>query len=166
MTDGGNGLENFLEINFPRDLVLILDFWHASEYLSELAKALYPIEEKPREALLAKWCHTMKHKGGAAIVSELEGMELPPRKPTVKAQHETTLRYLRNNVHRMDYPTYEVKGWCIGSGSVESACKTVVNQRLKLAGMRWGEEGTDEMCHLRAMFRSEKNQWDAFWTRT
>lgn len=166
LTDGGNGLENFMEINFPRDLVLILDFWHASEYLSELAKALYPIEEEPREALLAKWCHTMKHKGGAAIVSELEGMELPPRKPSVKAQHETTLRYLRNNVHRMDYPTYEVKGWCIGSGSVESACKTVVNQRLKLAGMRWSEEGTDEMCHLRAMFRSESNQWDAFWTRT
>jgi len=163
LTDGGNGLENFLRVNFPRDLVLILDFWHASEYLSDLAKVLHPVEEESRKALLALWCHTMKHKGGAAIVSELEGLPLPPRKPSLKAQHETTLNYLRNNLHRMDYPTYEANGWCIGSGSVESACKTVVNQRLKLAGMRWGEDGTDEVCHLRALFRSESSQWDAFW---
>jgi len=165
LTDGGNGLENFLRVNFPRDLVLILDFWHASEYLWDLAKVLHPVEEESRKALLALWCHTMKHKGGAAIVSELAGLPLPPRKPSLKAQHETTLNYLRNNLHRMDYPTYEANGWCIGSGSVESACKTVVNQRLKLAGMRWGEDGTDEVCHLRALFRSESSQWDAFWTR-
>jgi hypothetical protein len=31
LTDGGNGLENFVTTNFPRDIVLILDFWHASE---------------------------------------------------------------------------------------------------------------------------------------
>jgi hypothetical protein len=49
---------------------------------------------------------------------------------------------------------------------VESACKTVVGQRLKLAGMRWSEDGTDEMCHLRALFKSDKDQWEAFWKRS
>jgi hypothetical protein len=165
LSDGGNGLEPFLTKNFPRDLVLILDFWHASEYLSDLAKVLRPDTEDEREALLASWCRTMKEKGGAGIVKVLEQLSLPPRKPTVKTQHETTLNYLRNNVHRMDYPTYVKNGWCIGSGSIESACKTVVNQRLKLAGMRWGEDGTDEMCHLRAIFRSEPSQWTLFWSR-
>ena len=29
-------------------------------------------------------------------------------------------------------------GWQIGSGPVESACKTVVGNRLKGGGMRWG----------------------------
>ena len=57
------------------------------------------------------------------------------------------------------------KGWCIGSGAVESACKTVVGQRLKLAGMRWGEDGAHAVCHLRALYRSEKGQWEAFWSR-
>jgi hypothetical protein len=38
----------------------------------------------------------------------------------------------------MDYPRYRSKGWQIGSGPVESACKTVVGQRLKGPGMRWG----------------------------
>lgn len=165
LSDGGNGLENFLRVNFPRDIVIILDFWHATEYLSDLAKALHPQDADLREDELTSWCHTMKQKGGAGIVALLETLTLPPRKTSVKAQYETTLNYLRNNLHRMDYPTYVANGWCIGSGSVESACKTVVNQRLKLAGMRWGEDGTDEMCHLRALFRSEATQWDLFWSR-
>jgi hypothetical protein len=41
------------------------------------------------------------------------------------------LNYIRKNVHRMDYPTYLRRGWQIGSGAVESACKMVINQRLK-----------------------------------
>jgi hypothetical protein len=48
---------------------------------------------------------------------------------------------------------------------VESACKTVVAQRLKQAGMRWRAYGTDSMCQLRALFRSEPSQWEAFWLR-
>ena len=72
---------------------------------------------------------------------------------------------LERNAHRMEYPEYLARGWCIGSGAVESACKTVVGQRLKLAGMRWGEDGAHAVCHLRALYRSEKGQWDAFWRR-
>jgi hypothetical protein len=165
LSDGGKGLENFMRVNFPRDVVVILDFWHATEYLSDLAKTLYPSDEDKKKDVLASWCHTMKHEGGNRIVAVLEALSLPPRKTTVKAQYQTTLNYLRNNLHRMDYPTYVANGWCIGSGSIESACKTVVNQRLKLAGMRWGEAGTDEMCHLRAIFRSEPSQWNLFWSR-
>ena len=53
----------------------------------------------------------------------------------------------------------------IGSGPVESGCKTVVGQRMKLAGMRWRAYGTDGVCHLRALFKSDRGQWDAFWER-
>ena len=49
--------------------------------------------------------------------------------------------YFENQVHRMDYPTYVAKGWAIGSGPVESACKTVIGKRMKGGGMRWGQSG-------------------------
>ena len=49
--------------------------------------------------------------------------------------------------------------------TMESACKTVVGQRLKCAGMRWGEPGSEGVCELRALFLSEPGQWDAFWAR-
>lgn len=166
LTDGGNGLENFLRTNFPRDLVVILDFWHAAEYLADLAKALHPGDEERSRALTAGWCQTMKREGGAAVIGVLEGLELPRRKPAVAAKRAEVLGYLRNNVHRMDYPAYVANGWLIGSGAVESACKTVVGQRLKLAGMRWGEDGTDAVCHLRALFKSERGQWRDFWERS
>jgi len=91
-----------------------------------------------------------------------------------KALHEMKLKrlreavaevvgYLERHAHRMEYPEYLAQGWCIGSGAVESACKTVVGQRLKLAGMRWGEDGAHALCHLRALYRSDKGQWQAFW---
>jgi hypothetical protein len=70
---------------------------------------------------------------------------------------------VRNNVHRMDYPYYRSRGWLIGSGHIEAACKTVVGQRLKGSGMRWGEAGADTVCCLRALFKSERDQWEAFW---
>jgi hypothetical protein len=31
--------------------------------------------------------------------------------------------------------------------------------------MRWREYGTDKVCHLRALFKSDKDQWEAFWER-
>jgi hypothetical protein len=171
LTDGGNGLENFVQVNFPgplesgTELQLILDFWHAADSLVKLAKTLQPSDEEQRQALVTTWCHTMKHEGGAAIVSALAALSLPANKPLVQAQYEETLGYLQGNVHRMDYPQYLANGWSIGSGAVESACKTVVAQRLKLGGMRWRENGTDDMCQMRALYRSEPAQWELFWSR-
>src|SRR5262249_30451353 len=47
LTDGGNGLEAFMQQNFNRaDLVLILDFYHAASYLEKLAKVLHPQDEE------------------------------------------------------------------------------------------------------------------------
>ena len=50
------------------------------------------------------------------------------------------------------------RGWCIGSGAVVSACKTVVGLRLKLAGLHWGEDGAHAVRHPRALYRCEKGQ--------
>ena len=83
----------------------------------------------------------------------------------MREQWQKVEEYFGNNLHRMEYPEYQAEGWQIGSGVVESACKTVVGQRLKGAGMRWGEAGAHALCHVRALYRSEKGQWDAFWTR-
>jgi hypothetical protein len=164
LTDGGNGLEEFVRKNFARAPVLILDFWHAAEYLTELAQALYPDDEAQRQALVTSWCHTLKHEGGQRIVDLLKAYPVPSNK-AVLAKHAEAVNYLSNNLHRMDYPRYLANGWLIGSGAVESACKTVVGQRLKQAGMRWRPYGTDSMCHLRALFKSESTQWQAFWQR-
>jgi hypothetical protein len=161
LTDGGAGLEEFIKVYFPR-AECVLDFYHAAEHLNRLAKALYADEAKAQEAA-GCWCHTLKHEGGAALLAVLEALDLRGRKAEVREAHRREVGYVRNNVQRMDYPRYVANGWLIGSGHVEAACKSVVGQRLKGGGMRWGEQGADAVCHLRALFKSEKGQWEAFW---
>ena len=108
----------------------------------------------------------LKEEGGALALAVLREWDFGPRKSAgLREQLARVEEYFGNNLHRMEYPEYLAEGWCIGSGAVESACKTVVGQRLKGAGMRWGEAGAHALCHRRALYRSEKGQWGAFWER-
>jgi len=167
LTDGGTGPEEFMQMNFNRvDLVLILDFWHAASYLEGLARALHPQDEGAALKQGEEWCSLLKREGGAATLAVLEQWDWPARQPAaLREQREKVRGYFGNNLHRMEYPEYLAEGWQIGSGVIESACKTVVGHRLKGAGMRWGEQGAHAVCHVRALYRSEKGQWEAFWNR-
>jgi hypothetical protein len=167
LTDGGAGLEEFGQQNFNRaDLVLILDFYHAASYLEKLAKALHPQEEEKARTQAEQWCSLLKAEGGALTLNVLRQWDWPARQSAaLRAQWVEVQTYFENNLHRMEYPEYQAEGWQIGSGVIESACKTVVGQRLKGPGMRWGEEGAHHLCHVRALYRSEKGQWEDFWDR-
>ena len=164
ISDGGSGLEDFLTMNFPRVEAVILDFFHAMEYVSDLAKALYPSDDAKASAQTKSWSSVLREEGGAVLLSVWNEFAWPSQRG-LPAVREEVLGYFRNQVHRMDYPSYEANGWYIGSGAIESACKTVVNARLKGTGMRWSEPGSHALCHVRALYRSEKGQWDAFWER-
>ena len=165
LTDGGSGLDDFMDVFFPR-AVRILDFYHAAEHLGGLAKAYCGHDADAAEELTEAWSHQMKHEGGDAILATLEALDLTGRSDAVRETHRLVTGYVRNNLHRMDSPRYREEGWQIGSGHIEAACKTVVNQRLKQSGMRWGCDGADAVCHLRALYEGEPSQWDAFWERS
>lgn len=165
LSDGGNGLEDRLRESFPLVEAVILDFYHPAEKLTGLARLLHPRDETRAEEQARQWCGLMKEEGGALLAAVLREEAWPARRPGLAEAAAEVAGYLERNAHRAEYPEYLAQGWCIGSGAVESACKTVVGQRLKLAGMRWGEDGADALCHLRALYRSEKGQWEAFWNR-
>ena len=135
------------------------------DYLTKLAKVLHAQDEEKAVEQKEQWKQILKEEGGTTMISVLENFNWPEQLPGLKDMRNEVLTYFRNQEHRMDYPTYQANGWYIGSGAVESACKTVVNQRLKGAGMRWGETGSHEVCHVRALYRSERSQWQAFWRR-
>lgn len=166
LTDGGNGLEDCLIHvlgGLAQEIVFILDFWHASDHLQEFAK-LFLADEQARSKQMAAWCHQLKHEGGTALLQTLEHLDLSRGSPQVQEAHRQLTGYFRNNLHRTDYPWYLQNGWQIGSGKVESACKSVVGRRLKGPGMRWREQGTTAVCQLRALYKS--NLWRTYWKRT
>jgi hypothetical protein len=164
LTDVGNGLEDRLAENFPRVEVVILDFYHPAEKLTGLARRLHPEDEARAEERARQWRGLLKDEGGAVLAAVLSEWEWP-RRPGLSEAVDELIGYLERYSHRMEYPEYLARGWCIGSGAVESACKTEVGLRLKLAGMRRGADGSYAVCHLRALYRSERGQWETFWNR-
>ncbi len=161
LSDAGNGLEQWFDVYFPR-ATKIVDFRHATEHLTPLAQRLGAA--RGDTALLTSWCHQLKHAGGSAVLAELEQLDRAGMDAATQAAHAEALTYFRNHAGRMNYPEYLRRGWQIGSGCIESGCKTVINQRLNMGGMRWGEAGGDALAQLRALFCSDADQWDAFWS--
>ena len=162
LSDGGSGLEDFFRKNFPR-AEIILDFWHVKEYLVELTPTLFGEGTAAGKEWLDEQCHRLKHEGGMAVLTQLDLLDVSSRTSAAKERLCATLTYFRNHQHKMDYPRYIANGWQIGSGQVESACNTVINARLSGHGRRWGSPGSDAVCHLRALFMSESNQWEMYW---
>ncbi len=71
------------------------------------------------------------------------------------------LTYLTERQSLMAYAGFAEQGYPIGSRSVESANKLVVESRMKGAGMRWGEQHVDAMLALRNLACSDR--WRQAW---
>jgi hypothetical protein len=143
----------------------VLDFYHAAQYLTRAASAIY-MDEEEREEWIDEQCHNLKHKHGAAqrILRELE--QTPTNKMTSgrKKDLQACITYFDNHLNQMRYARYREAGIPIGSGVTEAACKTLVKQRLCCSGMRWTPEGAQIILSLRALALTE-SRWDQFWQK-
>jgi len=124
ISDGGVGLEDFFRTYFPK-AECVLDFWHAKEYLVELAKTIYPSDEATRQSWTDELCHQLKHEGGPAVRARLEAMDMSSASAESRETHRCTVQYFRNHEHRMDYQRYVRNGWQIGSGPVAGPARTL-----------------------------------------
>lgn len=150
--DGAKWIWNWADDTYP-DMIQILDLFHALEKLSEYAKAQYPdILEKN------KWIETQKDflltDNVATVIKTVS--ETITKTTEAKNTQEALISYFTNNQKRMQYGTYKAKGYCVGSGAIESAHRNVVQQRLKLSGQRWSVKGAQQIVNLRAYHKSSK----------
>lgn len=142
--DGAQWLQGLVDYH-RADAVRILDFAHAAEYINEIGQAVRAAGGRLPATWLDGVLHRLKHQGPARVLSHLAW--LAARYPSPLMQEKLT--YLQKREAHMQYPTYQAAGWPIGSGSVESANKLVVEARLKGAGMRWGRQNVNPMLVLR-----------------
>ncbi len=155
--DNWTYLMNYVEVD-------ILDFYHATEYLTK-ASAVMKKCEKARKQWADDACHDLKHKknGARFIVRELKNWV----KENAGEGRETVLKtitYFENNLMRMNYHQYQKLGYPIGSGVTEAACKTVVKQRLSQSGMRWNIDNAQGMLVTRSL-TSTDGRWEQFWEK-
>src|SRR5258708_28602134 len=74
---------------------------------------------------------------------------------------DKSLHYLRERQEMMRYAYFQAQGYPIGSGSVESAHKLVVQSRMKQAGMRWEPRHVDAMLAMRNL--ACNGRWPEGW---
>ena len=85
-----------------------------------------------------------------------------PRGEPLPDKVRTGVGYLFNHRWRMRYQQFREAGYPLGSGTVESACKVVMQERMKQAGMRWSRNNAQAMLALRSILLSDR--WDEVWS--
>jgi len=154
--DGAPWIWNLAEEHFP-DALQIVDWFHAKEHLSTVAKAIYGATSE----LAARWARE-RH-------AELDAGDLPTvvrALETHASAHDEArkcVEYLQHNRSRMRYPEFHAQGLCTSTGVVEAGCKVAIGTRLKRAGMHWTLPGANAIIALRCTKLS--GRFEDFWER-
>jgi len=129
----------------------IVDFFHACEYLADLANALFR-DARASHAWLKRMRHWLKHEWRAVfriLHSAAKHCSLRKLPKARQEAYDKAYNYLNTHQESMDYCEYRRLGFPIGSGVTEAACKTVFTQRFKESGMTWYLEGGQTILVLR-----------------
>jgi len=136
----------------------VLDFYHASQHLWELGRALHGDDE----AATAKWVqprrHQLRHGREQQVLAEMAALK--GSRGAAGAVIKREQNYFATHARRVNYQSIQRRGWPIGSGPVESACRQR-QCRFKRPGQFWTPKG---MRHLSALTEARHNHhWDELW---
>jgi hypothetical protein len=158
LTDGNRGLKNRVQQDLP-DFTLIGDIIHVTEYLWEAANTLLGETHAMREVWMRDALHCLLDDDLDSLLNhlnyQLAGLSKRKQKTLTKV-----ITYLRNNRDAMHYQAYLDRGYPIGTGVIEGACRHLVKDRFERAGMRWSIIGAQVMLNLRAVYLND--DWDDF----
>ncbi|MFQ5645223.1 MAG: hypothetical protein ACE5FQ_16230 [Thiogranum sp.] len=160
VNDGAEWLQSFINYHCP-EAVRILDFAHALGYVAEAGKAIWGEGSDAFKSWFERCSHQLKHQPPQRTLAELSLL-----KPKAKRDEQADVLhhaqfYLQRRLEMIDYPYFRRRGYPIGSGSVESAQKHVVQRRFKQAGMRWAPQHVDPLLALRDLLCSDR--WNEGW---
>jgi hypothetical protein len=161
VVDGAEWCQAFLDAHCPT-AVRILDFPHAAQRLSDVAEAVWG-----PGALAQSWATAqravLREGEPGPVLAAIRALPLPEARDVVVAGRvqAEVLGYLEPRVDQLRYAAFRAQGLPIGSGSVESANKLVVEARLKGAGRRWAEANVNPLVALRGAVCSDR--WAEAW---
>jgi len=160
LADGAEDNWTFLSEQLPKGTEIV-DFFHAAEHLNAALASIYgdgTVQARRRFEDL-RFVLKEEPEGVEKVIRSLDYLrKTHPRKERVTKE----LAYFRKHRNRMRYHQFVAEGLPIGSGVVEAACKTLVTQRMKQSGMRWGEDGGQAILTVRGWTQSG-DRFDRAW---
>lgn len=161
VNDGAEWIQKATDYHAPT-AVRILDFPHAQEYIADAGKASFGDDTDGFTIWFKEASHDLKHQGPTPIMASLRNLhQLAHGRDKSQETIADSIAYLDKRKQMLDYPSFRSAHLPIGSGSVESAHKVVMQCRMKQAGMRWQDDNIDPMLALRCLLSNE--QWDEGW---
>ena len=152
--DGAHWIWELAAEHFGVQRIEIVDYWHATEHVWTVARALLGEDSDAAGVWAEAWCIDLLEHGPQPLLAALRSAEPPDAAAAEVVRVERG--YFTTNTARMDYPTFRAQGLPIGSGAVESAAKHVVQVRMKRSGMRWSDAGGQALLALCAYRASNR----------
>lgn len=150
ISDGGRGFWGVFYDLFSKHAQGILDFYHAAQNIWKGARSWFDGRTKKAHEWFASARHLLRTGRVKEVLDEMKGA-LKSQGLAAPAQNalKNVISYLEAHVDHINYDRYKELGLPVGSGMVESACKWLIQQRFKCVGMRWSEDGFNNLLHLR-----------------
>lgn len=143
-------------------ITIILDIVHVIEYLWDAAHLFFEESSQLCEewvsTKLLKVLNSQGRKVAGSIRMSAAKRDLSEKQKKVA---ETCANYLTSNKQHIDYRTYLLKGYPIGTGVIEGACRYLIKDRMDITGARWGLGGAEAILKLRSI--SKSNDWEEYW---
>ena len=160
VADGGVWIWNLVQDRFS-DVIGVLDFYHASEHLWTVARALYGEGEEAR-AWVEPLLHKLAHGRETEVLAALERLRESggARGQECNQTIEREANYFQSHRDHLHYQAIAAQGCPKGSGAVESTCSQL-QDRFKRTGQFWS---LPRERHLLALALADCNDdWDEIW---
>ena len=154
--DGAEWIWNLAAEHFPH-ATQIIDWFHASERLWELGRALWGEGTEATTTWVEQQLGRLAQGHAATLAGEWQAL---PARGEAAAVRDAQVTYYTNQASRMAYDRSRAAGWDIGSGIVEAACKHLIGAREKGPGMRWSDAGAQAIAAIRVLLFNA--QWPTY----
>lgn len=148
--DGAVWIWNLVSQYYPQ-AVQIVDWYHATTHLEKIAGLAFD-QANDRASWLAEVKEALWNGQVQEVICSCQTLAAE------QSKIGSEIHYFINNAERMDYARFRAAGYAIGSGTIESACKQIVVQRLRKSGAQWTLDGAVRTAKARAAWLS--GEWD------
>lgn len=159
--DGAAWVRTEHQRHFPQ-ATFIVDWYHASEHIWDCGKALFGDGTEQTERWVRKRTSLLWDGWTRKLLKNLQ-RQAKKHRGAKRDSIEALYRYIASNEEQMRYDVFRSKGYEIGSGAAEGACKHVVGKRLKQSGMIWTRPCSSAVLALRLCWLNR--QWDGLWLK-
>lgn len=150
-----------MTVAFPMAF-FVLNIFHVMERLWTAAHCFHKQGSPEAEQFVINRLRKLLTGDVGRVVGGFKQMLSKKKHPSaIRYQLEKVIGYLQNNKEHMRYDICLARGYPIGSGVVEGACRNLINDRMELTGMKWSLKGAEAMIRLRSV--DINGDWEDFW---